>query len=287
MQTDRLETRIAHRYSALSSKLQEAADYVIAHPVEIATRSLRSVSAASDVSPATFSRLARALDFENYEELREMSRAAVGARVVSFADKAAELRDTPDNAATILGRQAGACMANIGALVQETDQQHLQDAVTCLNRARKVVLFGAFGSHGMAEYMAYLATYFQQDWRLSSRAGSSLAASLESLTDRDALLVITKSPYARRAVLATRMAQETGASTVVLTDSHACPALAHASFGFTVPSDSPQFFSSYAATLVLMETIIAMMIALSEDDISSRIRIVEERNKRLGEFWAE
>lgn len=282
-----LETRIAQRYGSLSEKLRAAADYVVAHPVEIATRSLRSVSSASQVSPATLSRLARALEFDSYEELRELSRTTVGARVVSFADKAAELRETSDDLGSILDRQAGACMANIAALSQSIDQTHLSSAVACLTAARRVVLFGAFGSLGMAEYLAYLANFFRTDWRLASRSGTSLAATLDTLTVDDAFVVITKTPYAKRAVLAAQMAREAGAATIVLTDSHACPASVHASHVFVVPSDSPQFFSSYAATLVLIETMIAMMVAESQDDISEKIRIVEERNERLGEFWAE
>ena len=52
-----IEDRISAQYGELSTKLRTAADYVAAHPVEVATRSLRSVAQSSGVSPATFSRL--------------------------------------------------------------------------------------------------------------------------------------------------------------------------------------------------------------------------------------
>ena len=270
MPAKRLEARIAHRYGGLSHKLREAADYVIAHPVEVATRSLRSVSAASAVSPATFSRLARALEFTSYEELRELSRQAIGDQVVSFAEKAAQLQTPGEEDASMLDRQAG-----------------LQEAVDALARARRVTVFGAFASHGIAEHLAYLANYFQSDWTVLSRAGSALSAAIGLMEPGDVFLVITKTPYARRAVLATQMARESGATTLVLTDSHTSPALMYADFGFCVPSDSPQFFSSYVATLALMETLVAMLVAQSEDDIGEKIRLVEERNRRLGDFWAD
>ncbi|MBY6122274.1 MurR/RpiR family transcriptional regulator [Mameliella alba] len=287
MPAKRLETRIAHRYGGLSHKLREAADYVIAHPVEVATRSLRSVSAASAVSPATFSRLARALDFTSYEELRELSRQAIGDQVVSFAEKATQLQTPGEEDASMLDRQAGACMSNIASLAQGIDRERLQEAVDALARARRVTVFGAFASHGIAEHLAYLANYFQSDWTVLSRAGSALSAAIGLLQPGDVFLVITKTPYARRAVFATQMARESGATTIVLTDTHASPALMHADLGFCVPSDSPQFFSSYVATLALMETLVAMLVAQSEDDIGEKIRLVEERNRRLGDFWAD
>lgn len=280
-----LEARVSQRYSDLSDKLRTAADYIVANPVEIATRSLRSVSASSEVSPATFSRLARALGFESYEALRDVSRGAVDAQIGSFAEKAAELQDPQMDHSSILSRQAGACMSNIAALSQTIDANQLAAAVRDLSAAKRVAIFGAFGSLGMAEYLAYLASFFKTDWRLASRAGTSLAATLDTLGPDDALIVITKTPYARRAVLAAKMARANGVSTLILTDSHKCPATAFGKHIFVVPSDSPQFFSSYAATLVLMETMVAMMVAESQDDISDKIRIIEERSERLEEFW--
>ena len=52
-----------------------------------------------------------------------------------------------------------------------------------------------------------------------------------------------------------------------------------------MPSDSPQFFSSYAATLVLVETIIGMLVARAGPEAMDRIAEVEARNHRLEEYW--
>ncbi|RMF39386.1 MAG: MurR/RpiR family transcriptional regulator [Alphaproteobacteria bacterium] len=280
-----LEDRIARRYSDLSARLREAADFVAGNPVEVATRSLRSLSSASGVSPATFSRLARALGFSSYEELRELSRSAVGERVLTFSEKASRLRADARARMTMIERQAAACIGNIADLEKNMDRERLREAVDRLGRARNVVLFGAFGSTGIVEYMAYLANYFTANWVLAGRMGASLGAALASIGAEDMLMVVTKSPYAKRAILAAEIARAAGAGTIVITDSHSCPAIKHADLAFIVPSDSPQFFSSYAATLVLLETMIAMLVARLQGDPADRIRAVEERNRRLGEFW--
>ncbi|WP_270731870.1 MurR/RpiR family transcriptional regulator [Shimia sp. Alg240-R146] len=283
----RIEDRIAESYSDLSARLQAAADYVVANQMDVAARSLRSVSAASGVSPATLSRLARSLGFSSYEEMRELCRAAVGGRQTSFAERADLLKQSSDSSQTILDRQTAACVWNLSEMGGTLDRARLQEAVDALDGARNVVLFGAFGSTGIVEYMAYLANYFATNWTLAGRMGASLGASLASMGAEDVLLVVTKAPYASRAVRAAEMAQEVGAKTIVICDSHACPANKYATFPFIVPSESPQFFSSYAATLALMETIIAMLVAQSGTDTSQRIRDVERRNKSLGDFWAE
>ncbi|WP_422054881.1 MurR/RpiR family transcriptional regulator [Shimia sp.] len=285
--SNRLQERVAEHYADLSIKLRAAADFVLENEMDVAARSLRAISAASGVSPATLSRLARALGFESYEELRELCRDSVGGRTHSFSERAQQLRDGLDADSSVFERQASACISNITNLVDTLDTDRVQNAVNALADAQSVVLFGAFGSTGIVEYMAYLANYFSPTWTLAGRMGASLGTSLASLGPEDVLFVVTKAPYAARAVRAVEAAQEIGAKTIVISDSHACPAIKFATFPFIVPSDSPQFFSSYAATLTLMESMVAMLVAQSGEGTSERIREVERHNQRLGDFWVD
>lgn len=285
--TIQVEDRISEKYADLSAKLQAAADYVVENPTDVATRSLRAVSAASGVSPATLSRLARTLEFESYEDMRELLRGAVESRGGSFAERAERLKELGDSGLSMLDRQTSACVLNISAMTERIDRARLKSAVDALEQARKVVLFGAFSSTGVVEYMAYLANFFKSNWMLADRMGASLGATLNGLGKDDVILIVTKTPYARRAVLAAEMVHAAGAQVIVITDSHACPANKFAHFSFIVPSDSPQFFSSYAATIALLETMIAMLVARSDATTSERIRDIEARNTSLGEFWAD
>ena len=282
-----IQDTIAAEYDGLSAKLQAAADYVVANPVDVATRSLRSISGSTGLAPATFSRLARALGFDSYEELRELSRNAVGQQFISFSNKAERLQKEKElpGTAPFLHRQAQACTGNIDALVQGIDVARMEQAVELLHRARNVTLFGAFGATGIIEYMAYMGNYFAPNWFISGRMGASLSSSMAHLTERDVLLVLTTTPFARRSILAAEMARERGADVVVITDNHACPALKYATVGLIHSTDSPQFFSSYVATLVLIETIIGMLVKRAGPAAQKRIKDVEARNHRLGEFW--
>ncbi|RSK31631.1 MurR/RpiR family transcriptional regulator [Rhodovulum iodosum] len=279
---------MAAEYGHLSAKLRDAADFVAEHPLDVATRSLRSISASSGLSPATFSRLARALGFDSYEDLRELSRRAVGRGFVPFSEKVQRLQDEAGQARQppFLVRQTSACIANLEAMTRLIDPARLEAAVDRLHRADNVVVYGALGSTGLVEYMAYMGNYFASNWSIAGRMGASLATAISDLSPRDSLIVLTKPPFARRSILAAEMAAERGAHVVVVTDTHACPALQHAEHGFILPSDSPQFFSSYAASLVLAETIVGMLAARAGPEAKARIEAVETRNHRLEEFWS-
>jgi hypothetical protein len=73
-----IRAAITANYADLSETLRTAADYLADNQLEIATRSLRAIAAASGVSPASYTRLARAIGFTDYEALREQARSFPG-----------------------------------------------------------------------------------------------------------------------------------------------------------------------------------------------------------------
>ena len=278
-----IEDRIAQAYPALSGQLQAAADFVAGNRVDVATRSLRTLASSSGVSPATFSRLARALGYDDYETLREASRQDVSARQMSFAERAGRLQAEARCAgsADFLTRQAGACIQNITELATATDRTRLNALVDSLHRARKVLLVGSLGSAGIMEYFSYMAGWFAPDWMAAGRNGTTLGSSLSRMGKGDAVFVLSKAPYAARSVRAAELASAQGATVVVVTDSHVCPALRSADHSVIVPTESPQFFSSYTATLVLLEAIMGMLVALSGEAAQTRITRAETLVARL------
>ncbi|KNG94442.1 hypothetical protein ATO11_07880 [Pseudaestuariivita atlantica] len=284
--TSTLEDRVAERYAGLSEQLRKAADYVLANPLDIASRPLRSISNDSKVSPATFSRLSRALGYDTFEDMKEISRRSVDQQVISLSAKAELLRNGSASGQSMLSRQGEACIENIQTFLTRADERKLEETATLLRDANRVILLGALASTGITEYFAYLAQFFAPNWSLAGRMGASLGSQAAQLRQGDVVFIVTMRPYAQRAVAAARLAREAGADVVLVTDALECPALAHASHSFVVPTDSPQFFSSYVVTLVLIETLIAMIVAASEADATAAIKKVEAKNQELGEYWA-
>lgn len=280
------EQRLAEHYDTLSAKLRQAGDFVAHNPVEIATRSLRALAQETGVAPATFSRLARALDYEDFEELRETMRGKIERRVGSFADRADRLQQ--DHAAGprgFLNAHADACLSNLRRIHDEIDPDMLDATVERLHTARNVLLLGALGSTGIVEYLSYMADFCAANWSMAGRMGASLGSGLVGLDDRDALLIITKPPFSARVIRAAELARKQGVFVVVITDTHTCPALRHASASIIVPTESPHFYSSYVATLFLAETLIGMLVSRAGSTARERISRIEQSNRRLEETW--
>jgi len=278
------DRRLVGGYAGLSERLRRAGDYVAQNPVSVATRSLRAIASDAGLAPATFSRLARALDYPDFEQLRESIRRKIGQQLSPFADRAGRLQqEHGDAAAGFAAAHLRACLGNIERLGQVMDPAVLSNVADRLHDARRVVVLGGLASAGPVEYVSYLASYFAENWSLAGRGGASVAGALTGLGARDVLVVLTKAPYSTVSIRSAELAASRGVYVVVIADGHACPALRHASAGFTVPTDSPHFFSSYVATLALLETIVGMLVSRSGQEARERIAEVEEMGRSLNE----
>ncbi len=277
-----VQNSITEHYDELSDALKLAADFIVDNGFEIATRSLRSIAHESGLSTSSFSRLARAIGYEHYEQLRDMAREELAHSSNQLATKAQQLREDAD--VPFLPRHVNACVANIQSLTNDINAAELDAAVDTLASANKVMIIGSLSSAGFADYFAYLTSWFDGRWSVAGRNGVTMASSLSRLTRDDVVIVVSKAPYAKRAVLATEMAAERNATIIVLTDSHTFPAIKHAKHVFIQKIESPQFFSSYAATLVLIETLAGMLLSRAGDKAIEEIQSIVQQNQRLDEI---
>ena len=282
------EQKLAGKYGLLSAKLKEAADFVVSNPIDVATRSLRTISKDANLSPATFSRMSNALGYESYEELRDVLRLGMAQRSATFSHRVEALQERHGGGDQgFLAQHIMDCGNNIQLLAGSIDQPMLEQSVERLHKARKVLVLGALGSTGAAEYLTYMASFIADNWSMASRMGASLASGLVGVSDKDVLVVMTKPPFATNAINAAREASIAGAFVIVISDTHRCPALGYASAHFIVPTDSQHFFSSYAATVVLCESIVGMLASRAGPSARARISDVEQSNRRLSEVWGD
>ncbi len=253
------------------------------NPVEVATRSLRSVAEESGLAPVTFTRMARALEYQEFAELRDDMRAKIEQRINNFADRAGQLQAVHGKDGGFFPAHVAACVRNIEQMAAQIDQDKLAEAVDRLYTARDVVLLGRLGSTGLVEYLSYMADFCLGNWHLAGKTGASLGSRLSDLGSKDAMIVVTKPPFSARVLKAAELAHAQGAYVVVITDTHACPAVRTSSASFLVPTDSPHFYSSYVASTVLAESMIGMLVSRAGPEAQARIARIEESNRRLNE----
>ncbi len=85
--------RLAESYPDLSPQVRLAARRLLDQPGRVAVLSMRQLAEEAGVKPNTLVRLARAIGFEGYDDLRKPFREDAAGVGTSFTDKARWLQD--------------------------------------------------------------------------------------------------------------------------------------------------------------------------------------------------
>jgi len=285
-----IQDRIMFRLDDLSPKLRLAAEFVMAHPDEIATRALRQVAKAANLTPPTLSRLARALDCETYEDLREICRGELKRRNRVLTDKAQALlhlssRDARTGKPGVFFGQARSAMENVQALIESMDLDRLRAAADSLARANKVVLLGSTSGLALITYFHCMARMAFDNWRIAGADGALWATEMAKLGPKDTVFVVSTRPYSDRPVRAAEIARDAGATVIAIIDSLQSPYVGIATIGFVLETESPQFFPSHVAPMVLIEALMGMVVRRAGKAATDHIRATESAGYVMQEYW--
>jgi DNA-binding MurR/RpiR family transcriptional regulator len=286
-QKTKLSDLIPSKLQMLSPQLRKAARYVVDNPGEVATRSQRQIADIAQLPAPTFTRLARAIGYNSYDEMRETCRVDVLQARTALADKAQILVDGDLGRANFATKHAASAIRNTEKLITNLDIKDLDAAADLLSKARRVVLIGMMSGRPVVDYAVYLANMSLTGWTVLGRDGEGLATSLTSLGPEDACITFSIDPYAKRALDIAELVSNCGVPLVALTDNMLSPAAKNAHFCFYMGADSPQFFPSHVAATVFFEILIGMVIQIKGKEAQERIAAIEQQNHNLGEYWQD
>ncbi len=270
----------------LSPQLRRAARFVVDNTGEVATRSLRHVAQEADIPAPTFSRLARAVGFDNYDALKDRCREDLLSRHAELPDAALALKGVEVETFT-LPKHVSASVQGIETLLRDIDPAELADIAELLANARRVVLIGEMRARAFVDYATYLSDMSIDGWTVIGRGTVSLAAETRDLGPQDAAVIVTMKPYSRRSVETAKFVADMGTPVIALTDSQLSPVAGVAKHALVASADSPQFFPSYVVTTLLIETLVGMVVAEKGDDAQRRIAETARRSRDLNEYWRD
>ncbi|MBX2855172.1 MAG: MurR/RpiR family transcriptional regulator [Rhodobacteraceae bacterium] len=286
-----IRDQISSKLGGLSPQLKRAARYLLDHPDEVATQSLRHIAQNADLPPPTFSRLARAVGCGSYNDLRDMFREEYRMRSSRFSDRALALlqgrKAEREGSEHLLFEHANASFSAVQQLLERTDLDRLDATAARLADARRVALIGALSAAAFVEYAGYVSGIALPNWSVLGRNGSSLSSQIMDLGPEDAAISVAIAPYARRTVRAARLAKQQGAYSLAVTDGAASPLVEIADASLFVSSEGPQFFPSHVSMLVLLETLIGLVIRRKGIETQRRISDIEQYSAVLGDYWRD
>lgn len=276
MDVDVLEALTPSKIAALSPQLRRAARFVVDNPAEIATRSLRHIAQTAQLPPPTFTRLAKAVGYDSYNNLKESCRVGLIGR-----------QDKDQKGRSVIADHALSAIRGIETLLQDIDEEAFEQAAIQLARSRRVALVGEMRARAFVDYASYLSDMTIDGLSVIGRDPVSLAAETRDLGPKDAAVILTMSPYATRSIETAELIASTGAHLIAITDSPLSPVARFSNQMFVISPDGPQFFPSYVVATLIIETLFGLMIREKGADAHQRIMDTARRCRELGEYWKD
>ena len=126
---DELASRIRAQFSELSPQFQAGAAFLLDHPDEVATSSMRKVAERAGVQPASLVRLSQQLGFPGWNELRDLFVARVRTRPEPLSSRARSL--VAGSAKDALARDLLVAQLDLvlGRVAAQTEAKQVQHAM--------------------------------------------------------------------------------------------------------------------------------------------------------------
>ncbi|HEX2011831.1 MAG TPA: MurR/RpiR family transcriptional regulator [Roseateles sp.] len=268
--------RIARAMPSLTQSHRQVADYVLAHPLKVATMPIDELATTVGVSVATANRFARALAFEGYPQFRAalvLGFETTLAPVEKLRSKLERSAPVADVFAAVLTDTA----RNLEATRQSLDGRACVQAVDAILKAQRIYILGYGASSWLGGLlMRSLDRYCENVQLLSSIESSSYGARmLGRLKTRDLVIAIAFPRYFSDTVLLARRVHEAGVPLLALTDGPNSPLAPLATLALYAKTESQYFANSEASALALIEALCSAVAHSAKGSVLAAEQLTE------------
>ncbi len=275
---------ILERFPSLSPKMQEAARFIVDHPNEVVTTSMRTVAERAGVQPATFVRLAQQLGYPGWPQLKEAVVSDMGLQPERYGQRAKNLA-TRGRTHQMLDELFSTQKENLDWTASRYSET-LPCAVKLIKKAKTVHVAGFRASFPVAYSFVYAYRLFRNSVQLIDGNHGGLEMQLRLIENKDVVIVTSFAPYSREAVLVIEAAKAAGASIIALTDSDASPLALEADVAILFSINSPSFFPSLTAASSITEALLALLVVDAGESGVQKLDDAEQQLLASGSYLA-
>lgn len=256
--------RIRIAQPTMAKGARRIADFILDHPQEVIGMSVTELSEAAKVSEGSIINFCRGIGLSGFQQMK-LSLAQEIVQPVQFIHEDL-LRE--DDLETVSRKIFHSGMQALRDTLSVLDTVALAAAVEAVRKAKRVEVYGIGSSAPIAEDAQYRMLRIGLDVRAVT--DSHIQAISASRCDPEvATITISHSGATHETVTATRLAQEAGATTIVITNFARSPIRAHAAIVLTTMARETRFrteaITSRIAQLCVVDALIAGL-ALADYD---------------------
>jgi len=265
---------------SLPMRLREVGRFVAANDYDATTRSMRDLAAEAGADPAAFTRLAKALGYSGWDELRAaLTEARRPSQSQPFSGRIKARRHGPK----VHGPKADVALVTEkldaeAAGLARISANSVASAAKTLHAARRIWIAGFRSCRSVAELLNYELRLFRPgEVQLVGGSGPE-DLDLGAFRSNEAVVVIGFAPYSRASVLSAHAAHRSGAALIAIADKVAAPMAEGADHILLYEAAaSPGFFPSLTGAIAIAQSLAAVTFSLGGTVAKQRLRETEVR----------
>jgi len=276
-----IDRAIEAHYDRLSTGQRRAIDRLLADTRYGAVVSAPQLAEAIGVSESTITRAAQTLGFTGFPDLQRHLRARF---VGPVQDRIADLESIPEPDDSLARSVMLDDAARIREMAEDLSPAEMDAVVAALANARRVLVYGERGSHGLALMLAMGLRLVLPDARLLSQEAGDVPDQLLGLTGDDAVVAVSFRRVDRMTVNVLRRARTSGSRTIALTDHRSSPASRASDLTLIARTGVLRLMPSFAPGASLVNAILESLAARMQPGVATRLREAEELWNQFGSY---
>jgi DNA-binding MurR/RpiR family transcriptional regulator len=271
-----IQRLIRERLSTLPPGQAEVARFIAQNPQEAAFLTAAQIGFRVGVSESTVIRLAMALGYPGFPEMR----TAIAGQVKDQLSTLERLHryDETSVDSSLLRRALREDMGNLSGALLSVDEGALEALSSAIVQAKETYILGLRSAHSLAYYLWFYLSWFLPHVQLLGR--ENIWERIAQGTPETLFVGMSFPRYTRLTVEALEAARAKGLSTAAITDSLVSPLATCAQIVLAIPSKPISFIDSFSAPMSVLNALILGVVGKCKD-------CAEERLEELERMWQE
>ena len=273
--TEPIDQLIKENYSQLSKGCKKVASYVLDNLSSAALLSSTELAEKVNVSDTTVVRFSKTLGFNGYTEFKKHLRSTY---VSTLYDDLQSMNSTQDHQYAL--NYLNSTVDDLQGFVKNVDLV-LIDTIAKRLLSSKQIFIGGLGSD--AVIAKFLFSYMiKMGFRpiLLVEEGHTLREYLLNITNQDTLLMCTSPKIFKDEYRMARLAKQSGATLITITDSEATSLLLNSDYNISFRQKEKTFFNSYVIPMTICNLLLLKIYELAPKQVDASLKhYIEVINK--------
>ena len=275
--SDPLLATIDENLKRLSKGHKKIAAYIEENYDKAAFMTAAALGQKVGVSESTVVRFATELGFKGYPELQKELQQLIKSKLTAV--QRMEVSENLIGDSDIITSVLNGDIELIRATAEKTSREAFKNAVSEINRAKRIYILGVRSSAALASFLAfYFNLVFDAVTLIDTASASEMFEQMFRIDEKDVCIAISFPRYSKQTVNALRFIADRGAKIIAITATEKSPIASFANHLLVARSDMASVVDSLTAPLSLINALIAGVT------LSRRNEVYENFNK-LEHIW--